>query len=391
MNWYRHSFNIKGGLFLLGIALISALLIYSQKIVNELREDNRAIVSIYAEIMASTVRSESNENLNFIFEKIIRNVTFPVIQADKNGLPVSWRNLPDNISDEKSVMTYMKSLDRQNNPIPLIVQLPGDTTSIVLGSLHYGDSRMINQLNWLPYLEIIAVALFIIFGFIGFSLIRNSEKRSIWVGMARETAHQLGTPVSALMGWIDYIEDQPEKIKDVSPEMRVDLKRLEQVNSRFSEMGSFQKKEEISLIEVITKTINYLNKRIPGKGQKLSYDPNNNVDMKMQGNSVLLSWAFENLLKNSLDATSDQDGWVKLESVEKVNHVEIKIIDNGHGILRKDRKNIFRPGFSTKKHGWGLGLSLTKRIIEEIHAGDLSILESSPEQGTTFLIKFKKN
>lgn len=389
MNWYRHSLNIKAALFLLGVILISGLVAYSQKIVTGLREDNRILVNIYAELMASAVKSTSDENLDFIFEKVIKNVSFPVIQSDVDGHPVSWRNLPGKINLEEDVAKYMKILNEQNEPIPLVVKLEESAYPVVLGYLHYGDSRMIAQLNRLPYLEIIAVGLFIILGFIGFNSIRNSEKRSIWVGMARETAHQLGTPVSALMGWIDHIEDRPERISEATTEMKLDLERLKQVNDRFSEMGSFQKKEMVNIIDLIGSTVDYIRKRIPGEGQKLVFTHEESAELTLNGNAILLSWAIENILKNCLDATSETDGLVSINAADHSDGIDIVIEDNGTGIPRKDWKNVFRPGFSTKKHGWGLGLSLTKRIIEEMHDGTLSITRSTPGKGTTFAIRLK--
>lgn len=389
MNWYRQSVNIKAALFLIGLVMVSGLIIYSQKIVTGLRDDNRAIVKIYAELMANAVASTSDENINFIFESVIKNVSFPVIQSSPEGIPVSWRNLPRNLSEIEEVQSYMVKLDMENAPIPLVVQLHNQPRTITIGYLHYGDSQMISQLNRLPYLEILAVGLFIILGFIGFNSIRNSEKRSIWVGMARETAHQLGTPLSALMGWIDYLEEQPEKVKNISAEMKQDLARLKQVNDRFSEMGSLKKKDSVDLQALLEETVKYIGSRVSGKGQNIFYSPEDQAPATVLGNGVLLSWAFENLLKNSLDATSEKDGMVAIKHVIDRDYVNITISDNGAGISRKDWKNIFRPGFSTKKHGWGLGLPLTKRIFKEIHGGSLSIIESTPGKGTTFLVRLR--
>ncbi|MFQ6615102.1 MAG: hypothetical protein ACE5D1_09700, partial [Fidelibacterota bacterium] len=210
MRWLNHTGNIKGGLFVLGIALIGALLFYSQQLVNALREDNRQIASLYAELITSAVAEQDDTNLDFIFENIIKKVQFPVIQSDTRGIPVSWRNLPDNINSREAVQSIMQTMDRQNKPLPLVYTNTETGGQYTFGHLHYGDSGLIQKLIWLPYVEIGAIALFILLGFVGFSVIRNSEKRNIWVGMARETAHQLGTPVSSLLGWVAWLDEHPE-------------------------------------------------------------------------------------------------------------------------------------------------------------------------------------
>ena len=237
MNGYRNSVNIKLGLFFVGLILIIGLLAYSNSIVNRLRNDNREIVKLYSEIIAKTVNEDSDTNLNFVFDEIIKKVQFPIIYSDPESKPIYARNLSDRLTSEE-LQKSLESMDQQNDPIQIFYTDPDSNESILLGYLHYGDSDLIRKLQWLPYLEIGVVALFIFIGFIGFNSIRNSEKRNIWVGMARETAHQLGTPVSALMGWVDRLRTHPEESTNVVKEMGSDLKRLEQIGSRFSKMGT---------------------------------------------------------------------------------------------------------------------------------------------------------
>tara|TARA_B100000378_G_C17967534_1_gene385851 strand:- start:78 stop:923 length:846 start_codon:yes stop_codon:yes gene_type:complete len=274
----------------------------------------------------------------------------------------------------------------QNEPIPLefVNSYTGDVTNI--GYLYFGDSSLIKRLQWLPYLEIGAVTIFIILGFVGFTLIRNSEKRHIWVGMARETAHQLGTPVSALMGWVDIIKSNPQKLNDVLDEMSTDITRLEQIVDRFSKMGSAAKMEEFDLSNIIENVKIYLERRLPSIGKNVQLNNQVEKGLLLNGNSILVSWALENIIKNAIDAINHDQGKIEIESTKENNNIFITISDNGKGIPRKDRKNVFRPGFSSKAKGWGMGLSLVKRIIEDIHSGKIEVKETSKTEGTTIQI-----
>lgn len=384
MNWYKYSVNIKAGLFLFGIILVSAFVLFTQKIVRDLRDDNREIVQLYAEIIAGVATSEDDENLNFIFENIIQKVQFPLIQSDVEMKPVSWRNLPDNVNSETEVFRFQKTMDQQNDPIPLIYKNLDTNETITFGYLHFGDSRLINRLVWLPYLQIGLVGLFILLGFIGFSVIRNSEKRHIWAGMARETAHQLGTPVSALLGWVDLLKNNPNRSKSIVKDMDVDLARLQEISNRFSDMGTAPKFEKFNLIELIQSVINYLQRRVSGVDIQFNFD--DSAQFIVNGNEKLLSWAIENIVKNGIDASQDVAGKIKINVKTVEDRFIIDIIDFGKGIPKRDWKNIFRPGFSTKKYGWGLGLSLTKRIISDFHKGKIFVKESAIGSGTTISI-----
>jgi len=334
--------------------------------------------------MAEAILNEDNENLNFVFENIIKKVQFPIIQSDINGDPQTWRNIPDNMDTVEEIRRFMTTMDAQNTPIPL-KYISSSSEPILYGYLHYGDSVLIRKLMWLPYFEIGAFAIFLFLGFVGFTFIRNSEKRHIWVGMARETAHQLGTPVSAIMGWIDWLKTHPEKSETIAKEMETDLQRLEQINERFSKMGSEPEFENVDISKLLNSIFGYLKKRLPTTRKNLEFEQNIEDGLQIEANGILLSWAVENIIKNGIDAISDDKGKITATVSRNQNNVSITIRDSGSGIKRKDWKNVFRPGFSTKKRGWGLGLSLTQRIINEIHKGKVTVLEST-ELGTTFEI-----
>ena len=386
MRLYQHTGNIKSGLFVLGLALISGLMLYTQSLVKNLREDNREIVQLYAELMAKAVINESDENLNFIFENVIKKVQFPIVQTNVEGEPLSWRNLSEDIKTSKDVKPIVGVMDRQNEPISLVYYDLKIGEEYIWGVLHFGDSQLIQRLIWLPYFEIGAITLFILLGFVGFSFIRNSEKQHIWVGMARETAHQLGTPVSALMGWVDWLRENPEKTLDIVEEMNADLNRLNQVSERFSQMGSTPKLEETDLSELVKTVVDYLEKRLPTKGKSLKLVNEITSKTNIYANITLLSWAIENIIKNGIDAIIQERGEVRIRLRMEKEEVRIQIHDDGKGVEKKDLRNVFRPGFSTKNRGWGLGLSLTQRIIQDIHRGKIFIKQSSPGSGTTFEI-----
>ena len=386
MNFLRNSTNIKTGLLLIGIFLFTGILFYSQWIVERLRDDNRKIVQMYAEIIAKAVESETDENLNFIFDNIITQIQFPIIQSDALGTPQSWKNLPDDGLELFTIKKSQKLMDQQNTPIELVYVNPVSNEKHILGYLHYGDSVLIRQLKLLPYLEIGAICFFIFLGFAGFTYIRKTENNNIWTGMAKETAHQLGTPVSALIGWVGRLRSHPEQSNEILPEIETDVKRLEQVGNRFGKIGSKPELISVNIYDLIQQVVNYLNRRLPSDKVKISIENSLGEEIEVRANETLLSWAIENVIKNGLDSLQPESGKVSIKLLSGHDGLRIYVIDDGSGILRKNWKHVFRPGFTTKKHGWGFGLSLSYRIITELHHGTIRILNSSPEIGTTIEI-----
>ena len=381
MKYYRHTGNIKTALFIIGIFLVIGLLTYTNILINELRSDNSSIVRVYAEIIANAIKDENDKNLDFIFDNIIKKVQFPIIQTNLDNIPQMWKNLPESVDDSISRHKLLLAMGEINNPIPLVYKVDR-SDEIIFGYLHYGDSVLITKLQWWTYIEIFSIGLFIFLGFIGFSFIRNNEKRHIWVGMARETAHQLGTPVSALLGWVDLIQDSPEKVEEMIPEIKLDLKRLEQINRRFSNMGSTPELVNTDLSENLERVINYLNRRMPSLGRKVTLINDLESGIFFPANSSLLAWSIENIVINSIDSIDNDRGLVDISLKKIDDRIIIRIKDNGRGIPKKDWRNIFRPGFSTKATGWGLGLSLSSRIIQDIHHGKIKVVESTQNKGT---------
>ena len=250
----------------------------------------------------------------------------------------------------------------------------------MLGYYHYGESALIRNLRWLPYIEIGVVGLFILIGYAGFSSIKRSEERLIWVGMAKETAHQLGTPLSSLFGWKEYLFSNPRKARALLP-----------ITNRFSQIGSMPDLKANDLTDIIEETVSYFRSRLPKRNGKvkLEYDIAGELPL-LRLNRELFSWVLENLVRNALDAMENASGKITIRAgMLGPKSVFLDVEDTGRGIGVKARKNIFKPGFSTKKRGWGLGLSLGKRIIEDYHQGKLFLKSSHPGRGTTFRILLK--
>ena len=348
MKYYRHTGNIKTALFIIGIFLVIGLLTYTNILINELRSDNSSIVRVYAEIIANAIKDENDKNLDFIFDNIIKKVQFPIIQTNLDNIPQMWKNLPESVDDSISRHKLLLAMGEINNPIPLVYKVDR-SDEIIFGYLHYGDSVLITKLQWWTYIEIFSIGLFIFLGFTGFSFIRNNEKRHIWVGMARETAHQLGTPVSALLGWVDLIQDSPEKVEEMIPEIKLDLKRLEQINRRFSNMGSTPELVNTDLSENLERVVNYLNRRMPSLGKKVTLINDLESGIFFPANSSLLAWSIENIVINSIDSIDNDRGLVDISLKKIDDRIIIRIKDNGRGIPKKIGGIFFAPGLVQKQ------------------------------------------
>lgn len=379
---YKQLKNIKTALFILAMAMITSLFIYNQSIINNLRNDSRKTMNLYAELIVKGITEANDVELDFVFSEIIQKVTFPIIQSDTLGNPVIWKNLNDeNNLSNKDIKKIILSMNKQNNPIPLEINIQ-DTKRFKIGYLHYGDSLIVKRLQILPYVQLIGVSLFILLGFIGFEIIRKAEKQNIWFGMARETAHQLGTPVSSLMGWIQRLSDYPKDVNKLIPDMEADVERLNEISRRFSKIGSKPKFELISINKLLVDLTKYFKRRLPKDEIKINLDVQSN-NIEIFTSPVLLKWTIENLIKNAIDSIVNKKGFISIIVKLVSKNVIIIINDNGNGIPRKDWNNIFRPGFSNKQQGWGIGLSMVKRIVEDFLGGVVKVESSSEKNGTS--------
>ncbi|MCF8265674.1 MAG: HAMP domain-containing histidine kinase [Melioribacteraceae bacterium] len=399
MSGKPNSGNIKILLLFLALIIAFGTLYYTQSIVKDLQERQKKFVELYAksyEYIISTA-SESSD-FTFLFENIIKRIDFPIILTNAenvvnkslDGFEVSNLAYDSTKTDEELMQFFadkIESFDRIYTPIAV------EYGGIVLSKIHYGDSDLINSLKYYPFVQIIIAFLFIIIGYVSFSYIKKTEQSNIWVGMAKETAHQLGTPISSLLGWTEILRmnfKSPDKVLDATEEMGNDLSRLEKIAQRFSKIGSTPKLVETDLNELFENVINYFKRRIPQarKNVELVYQsvPKTNIQL----NKELFEWVLENLIKNALDAIESNEGKIELILEEKADQVNIYVKDNGKGLDFRNRKDIFRPGYSTKKRGWGLGLSLAKRIVEDYHKGKIILQDSAIGRGSLFLITLKK-
>lgn len=394
------SFYIKLILIIIGILIAFFILYYTQSMVSRIREREKNIANIYAKSLEYIANDTTNTtgDYSFIFTQILPQIDFPMIATDstKNNITFSKNIDIDSTKSKSEINKYLSDelnfLKTLNEPI--IVH----RDSIVLNYVYYGESGLVTQLKYLPIIELIIATLFILVGYIGFSSIKKHEQSSIWVGLSRETAHQLGTPLSSLMGWVEILKGlttEDEKASDVTREISNDIERLNKIAGRFSKIGSQPKMDNENIVEVIENVSRYFQKRIPslvsadGQIKKKVDIAINKSDEPIIAkiNKDLFEWVIENLMKNSLDAIEKNHGRININISKHEDGIIIDVADNGKGIDIKHRQDVFRPGYSTKKRGWGLGLSLAKRIIDEYHKGKLYILESSPEKGTTFRIK----
>jgi signal transduction histidine kinase len=269
-------------------------------------------------------------------------------------------------------------------------EIPIYIDSVVIYKLFYDDTALIGKLRLIPIVEMALVVGFIFLALVGFQHIRRSEQRTIWVGMAKETAHQLGTPISSLLGWTNLLKtgDASFTQDEIFHKIENDLSRLGTIANRFGKIGSIPKLEKIDINQLTEETVEYFRDRLPhgGQGVQIEYKPGDIP--KANVNRELYNWVVENLLKNSLEAVDARKGEIVVSTFKSLSgkSIVIEVSDNGRGISRGDARRIFRPGFTTKKRGWGLGLSLARRIIQEYHRGSIFLAKSDPGRGTTFVI-----
>ncbi|UCG63104.1 MAG: HAMP domain-containing histidine kinase [Candidatus Zixiibacteriota bacterium] len=385
-------------IFLLtGVAVLSAVFIwYTFSVIDQLKANTRSQVEKYVRMWQLAANSNmTGSELQFIFDEVIVKANFPIVVLDSEGEAIHYRNVEGVLPGDTTAKTraYLKQVAeemiRQNGEYPLVYSGP-EAGEGFTNYLCYGNSKVINQLRVMPFIEIGIVVAFMLVAIIGFQNIRRSEERHIWVGMAKETAHQLGTPISSLMGWLEVLQterdagsfrgEQRQLLDDTLSNSRDDVIRLTKVANRFGQIGSVPELKEYDLNEVIIETVEYFRRRLPfeGDGIKIEFNPGEVPPVRLNGE--LFGWALENLVKNSLHAVDPKGGRIDLRShiINSGKWVMIEIVDNGKGIPPRASRKIFRAGFTTKKRGWGLGLTLVKRIVEEYHNGRVVLKRSKP-------------
>jgi len=380
------------------VSFFVLLYFWSQKI----EADSLNTAKVYSALYSLATKDNLDDDIrNFIFEDVIQSSVIPVIITDADGEISSWRNIPfsqDRTPENlKNIKHYLLSMDKKRVPIDLTTKFNRKTLNI--GQLHYGN---MNSMGFIAYLPIILFGLTLIFAyasFAGFKVVKDNEHDKLFYGLAKETAHQLGTPLSSLWGWLELIKidsgynkakEKRRNIDGYIQEIERDIVRLEKINNRFDLIGSEPEKEFEELSEIILSITSYFKNRIPSN---IKIETNLDYLDKIYMNKTLIEWVFENFIKNSIDVLHQEDNGVimvtSFNDYER-NQVVVTVTDNGVGIREKQQKDIFNAGYTTKKNGWGLGLTLIKRIIEVYHNGKVSLVESRPFDKTTFEVRFNK-
>ncbi|MBT5875228.1 MAG: HAMP domain-containing histidine kinase [Candidatus Latescibacteria bacterium] len=392
----------KAYFIVVGAALTLAFLFDARATVRDLEENQREIIRSYGVYLITRVASTDlleGEELSLVLNRI-QEMDIPIVVTDIEGNPTAWKGVdipqdPDDPVAISQIRDLIVEMDAEADPVPF------DYSPDLRMLLHYQNPPAVRRMRWLPFVEIGIAGLFVFLSLFVYRNLKQMEQRYIWIGMARETAHQFGTPLSALMGWLELIRAEllPEgkdrrgtsrKIDNIIDEMNGDIDRLRRIASRFGQIGSVPELQKRDIREVIAESVDYFRKRVPQQGRSVEVRETYCMDgpLNMAINGELLAWVFENLLKNALDAIESDIGVISVVAKPSDDGSEISIIieDNGKGIPAKAHRKVFDPGYTTKKRGWGLGLSLAKRIVEEYHRGKLLLNESRPGERTVFEI-----
>ena len=369
-------------LFILIATLIAIVSVFvSDKLVKSLAQEERQKVEIWAEAQRMIATETNGSNMALILKILESNTTIPVLWCNEKDSVIAEKNidLPEKDSDLflKNKVRELKS----KNP-PILIDMQDGTFQY----LYYDDSIILKRLLIYPYAQLTVVFIFILIAFLALASTKKAEQNKVWVGLSKETAHQLGTPISSLIAWVEYL-----RTKEIDPsllgEMKKDVKRLEMIAERFSKIGSNPDPTPVNISNSIRTALNYMETRISAKVKIYTHLPDNPVLVLM--NDSLFAWVIENLTKNAVDAMEGQ-GEITFQVEERDKTVRIDITDSGKGIPKSKYKTVFNPGYTTKKRGWGLGLSLVKRIIESYHGGKIFVKNSEVGKGTTFRIELRK-
>lgn len=369
-------------LFALLIGVLS--LWYTNNLMEKLSFEEHKRIEIWAEATQQLINSDPEQDVSFLFEVLRNNETIPVILVDMEDNILSYRNI-DSTKMIKAEYRKKKLDEFKNNEKEHFIIKTDD--GIALNKIYYSDSLLLKQLQYYPYVQLAIVFLFILVSYIAFSVSRRAEQDQVWLGMSKETAHQLGTPISSLMAWLEIIKDDDGNT-DMYIELSKDVKRLEKITDRFSKIGSQPKLTSNNLCITVENSLNYLRSRVPSSINIIT-NYNNNDDIVLPLNTELFEWVIENICKNAVDAIGDV-GDISVEVRVYPKTVNIDIADTGKGIAKSNQKTVFSPGYTTKNRGWGLGLSLVKRIIEQYHKGKVFVKQSEINKGTTFRIILKR-
>jgi NtrC-family two-component system sensor histidine kinase KinB len=401
------SFLLKVYIIVGSIVIVTLALYYNHTLIMRMEEESVNVTRLFSRFIAIELPHVKEQGRDEFIREVMA-AAVPYILTDATGRPMIWSgiDLPQVGDDEYSrlldfdplnpndkllerVLHKAQQFDRNNEPILI-------ETEKLTFVLHFGPSKLSSELARAPYVQLGVLVLFVLFGFLGFRAMKVGEQRSIWVGLAKETAHQLGTPISSIMGWVSHMKaecgntDVSDRMKEIVEEVSTDISRLSMISDRFSKIGSKPRLEYQKITPIIEETVAYFERRRP------SLEIHSTITIEMEElpfircSKELIGWIFENLIKNSLDAIAEEDGRIHIKGVvdRKEKRIIITFADNGKGMSPTIKNRIFSPGFTTKNRGWGLGLALVKRIVEEYHKGSIKVTSTQPNKGTTFQITF---
>lgn len=382
MNIYSQKQRWKLLLLAAAVLIGSASLWYTNKLVKKLSEEEAKKIQLWAEATRRLADvTEINADINFLSTVIGNNTTIPVILTDDSFRVISYRNL-DSVKALQPEFLVEQVKEMQAQHLPIEIQIGPQLKQYIL----YKDSDVLVRLRYYPWFQLAVIALFLFVSYLAFSTSRKAEQNQVWVGMAKETAHQLGTPLSSLMAWLEILKMKGQGMEYVG-DIERDVQRLQTITDRFSKIGSAPSLKKENVMSVLRHSVDYIRSRSSDKVDFSLEGPSHEFSAPL--NVPLFEWVIENILKNALDAM-EGSGSIRLQVTDQQQFVYIDISDSGKGIPKSSYQTIFKPGYTTKSRGWGLGLSLSKRIVEEYHDGQIFVKNSELGKGTTFRIVLKK-
>ena len=375
----RQFLNLRSVLTFIALVIVTGTIFYSNFLAKKIELEEREKISQWVEANRFIAQAPSNVDITFASRIQQKNNDIPIIATNEKDSIIDTRNLDSTKINSKNYLEKkLKEFKATNSPIVLELS----QTPYIADKYYYGESQLLKQIRYFPIIQLLIVALFILLTLYAMSVRNKSDQNRVWAGMAKETAHQLGTPLSSLQGWVEMLKDQLN-VGDISTEMEKDVDRLKLISDRFGKIGSTPHLEQHNITEQIENMVSYIKRRTTNKVSFLVEKSAEVIPVKIS--APLFDWVIENLLKNALDAMNGE-GTILINIKQQPHSAVIDISDSGKGIQTKNLNKIFKPGFTTKKRGWGLGLSLCKRIIVQYHGGQLFVKSSEPNKGTTFRI-----
>lgn len=387
MQWTDRIRQVKIFLVVAAILIAVASLLVSRSLTHDLAEQEKSKMQVWAEAMKSLSAADENTDLSLVLKVLDENHTIPVVVLNNEGVVTEYRNIEIKARNAKDSIAFITSYGQQMKASGQVIRISLSKNHHDYIDVCYDDSLMLKRIAVYPYVQLGVVLLFVIVAIFALLTSKRAEQNKVWVGLSKETAHQLGTPISSLMAWLTILkETYPDD--ELLPEMDKDVKRLQLIADRFSKIGSIPEPVPSCLNDVLIHVVDYMDRRTSKKIEMKTELPNEDVIINM--NASLFEWVIENLCKNAVDAMGGKLGSITLRLEETDKRAIVEVSDTGKGIKKKDISNVFRPGFTTKKRGWGLGLSLAKRIVEEYHHGKIYVKNSEIGKGTTFRIELRK-